>query len=168
MDLESGPQVDAHRDQDNAASSATPQPVSRESVVEGNGHARQPSLKRSLPRETAADDAEAFSEQAQTVSMNLGMLSLNSDSLQKHYIGSSSGLLFTHLIGASPSSNDSPSAVTEGPSTRPHWSPSEAAAISLNEHYKNLQLFLKQVCCHIKIDIHELDTQDTIRNVLTI
>ncbi|ETS86964.1 hypothetical protein PFICI_00792 [Pestalotiopsis fici W106-1] len=144
VDLESGPQVETSRDQDNAAGSATPQPISRGDEADRNGHARQLSLKRPLPLETDAEDAEAFSEQAHTVSMNLGMLSLNSDSLQKHYIGSSSGLLFTHLIGASPSSNDSPSAVSEGQPTRTHWSPSEAHSTSLNEHYKSLHLFLRQ------------------------
>lgn len=38
------------------------------------------------------------------MALNLGMLSLNSDSSQRHYLGSSSGVLFTNLIGASPSS----------------------------------------------------------------
>ncbi|EIT79609.1 hypothetical protein AO1008_04606 [Aspergillus oryzae 100-8] len=38
-------------------------------------------------------------EVEQPIFVELGMLSLHSDSRQKHYLGSSSGLLFTRLIG---------------------------------------------------------------------
>ena len=41
-----------------------------------------------------------LSFEARSVAMDLGMLSLHSDSRQKHYLGSSSGLLFMKLIGA--------------------------------------------------------------------
>ncbi|RFU28113.1 hypothetical protein B7463_g8221, partial [Scytalidium lignicola] len=41
-----------------------------------------------------------FSDEARSVAVNFGMLSLNSDSRQTHYLGSSSGLLFARLIGA--------------------------------------------------------------------
>lgn len=40
------------------------------------------------------------SVEARSVAIDLGMLSLHSDSRQKHYLGSSSGLLFMKLIGA--------------------------------------------------------------------
>jgi hypothetical protein len=52
---------------------------------------------------SAVDELETdrpFSDEARSVAIDLGMLSLNSDSRQKHYLGSSSGLLFTRLIGA--------------------------------------------------------------------
>ena len=42
-----------------------------------------------------------LSFEARSVATDLGMLSLHSDSRQKHYLGSSSGLLFMKLIGAS-------------------------------------------------------------------
>lgn len=156
VDLNSGPQVDVHRDpktdtpeardQENAASSTSPQTDVQGTVTDAIDQARRPSLKRPFPNDphNDAEDTEAFSEQAHTVSMNLGMLSLNSDSLQKHYIGSSSGLLFTHLIGASPSSNESPSAIAEGQPSRSNWPSSEAAPDALNDHHRTLLRFLKQ------------------------
>ena len=57
-----------------------------------------------------------FSEEARSVALDLGLLSLNSDSRQKHYLGSSSGRLFTSLIGAestksSPASTGSPTSL---------------------------------------------------------
>ncbi|KAH8889008.1 hypothetical protein GQ53DRAFT_870729 [Thozetella sp. PMI_491] len=53
------------------------------------------------------NDAVSIAEGAHSVAHDLGMLSLNSDSSQKHYMGSSSGLLFTNLIGAYPPSDRS-------------------------------------------------------------
>lgn len=42
---------------------------------------------------------QPLSVEAHSVAMDLGMISLHSDSRQKHYLGSSSGLLFMKLIG---------------------------------------------------------------------
>jgi hypothetical protein len=46
--------------------------------------------------------------------MDLGMLSLHSDSRQKHYLGSSSGLFFTNLIGADSEALSTASPVSTG------------------------------------------------------
>jgi hypothetical protein len=81
-----------------------------ESVVEASLLQEQPgqsSRKRSADAAGPSDHDSAFPERAHSVTVNLGMLSLNSDSPQKHYLGSSSGLLFANLIGASPSSTAS-------------------------------------------------------------
>ncbi|KAL6922886.1 hypothetical protein FSST1_000160 [Fusarium sambucinum] len=65
---------------------------------------------QSIPSKRSADASEqpdhdgSVPERVHSVAVNLGMLSLNSDSPERHYLGSSSGLLFTNLIGASPSS----------------------------------------------------------------
>jgi hypothetical protein len=49
---------------------------------------------------TMESDADSpLSAKARSVAIDLGMLSLQSDSRQKHYLGSSSGLLFTKLMG---------------------------------------------------------------------
>ncbi|KAF2137192.1 uncharacterized protein K452DRAFT_278809 [Aplosporella prunicola CBS 121167] len=49
-----------------------------------------------------------LAEEARSVVTDLGMLTLNSDSRQRHYLGSSSGLLFTRIIGAGPEDFSSP------------------------------------------------------------
>jgi hypothetical protein len=43
---------------------------------------------------------DAFTDEARSVALDLGLLTLNSDSRQTHYLGTSSGRLFTRLIGA--------------------------------------------------------------------
>ncbi|KIW08195.1 hypothetical protein, variant [Verruconis gallopava] len=60
-----------------------------------------PGHKRSLPRENEQESERPLSEEARSVAFDLGMLSLNSDSRQTHYLGSSSGRLFTSLVGFS-------------------------------------------------------------------
>lgn len=75
-----------------------------------------PSLASSKrPHEALANTAstESFNSEAQAVAVDLGMLTLTSDSREKHYMGSSSGLYFTHLLqqqspaaeGSSPNTN---------------------------------------------------------------
>lgn len=44
--------------------------------------------------------SDAFADEARSVALDLGLLTLNSDSRQTHYLGTSSGRLFTRLIGA--------------------------------------------------------------------
>lgn len=76
--------------------------------IETGDSASPSSPPRRQKRPAAADASNNLqTERAQSISMSLGMLSLNSDSSQKHYLGSSSGLLFADLIGASPSSETS-------------------------------------------------------------
>ncbi|KAE8146985.1 hypothetical protein BDV25DRAFT_43019 [Aspergillus avenaceus] len=58
-----------------------------------------PSAKRSYATVEASDVEQPACVEARSVAIELGMLSLHSDSRQKHYLGSSSGLLFTKLIG---------------------------------------------------------------------
>lgn len=67
-------------------------------------------LKRTAEVSNISDHDESFPEKAHSVAVDLGMLSLNADSSQNHYLGSSSGLLFANLIGASPKARDAPSA----------------------------------------------------------
>lgn len=73
------------------------------------------SLKRrqdaatSLTRESfeagdgSTEDDDPIAEKVHSLAHSLGMVSLNSDSTQRHYMGSSSGVLFTDLIRMSPS-----------------------------------------------------------------
>lgn len=75
------------------------------------------------------------------------MLSLNSDSSQKHYLGSSSGLLFTSLIATSPSTDVS---TTDASPDVPHlardqWHDGGAADHLVREHYQSLHNTLRQV-----------------------
>ncbi|RAH79712.1 hypothetical protein BO86DRAFT_449496 [Aspergillus japonicus CBS 114.51] len=57
-------------------------------------------LPASCVQQAAEKEAATPSAEARSVAMDLGMLSLHSDSRQKYYLGSSSGLFFTKLIGA--------------------------------------------------------------------
>jgi hypothetical protein len=92
-DVSDKPPVEVHKDQAEAPSQLS--------------HQRS-SLKRRAESSSQATGSDgAIFQKAYSVAKDLGMLSLNSDSSQKHYIGSSSGLLFANLIGASPSSDNS-------------------------------------------------------------
>ncbi|WZH42090.1 uncharacterized protein QYS62_003058 [Fusarium acuminatum] len=104
VDLRLGPQVEtafeaSATSQDDRASEEADIAISTSATA-----APPASRKRSAEVATQDEQDESFSERAHSVAMNLGMLSLNIDSPQKHYLGSSSGLLFTNLIGASPPS----------------------------------------------------------------
>ncbi|KAJ3959506.1 hypothetical protein N0V92_003892 [Colletotrichum tropicale] len=112
------------------------------------GSQRQ-SLKRPAEAAGSYDHDEQFPDRAHSVAMNLGMLSLNSDSSQKHYLGSSSGVLFTNLIGASPSSAGStPAALLEdvqaqGPSSE--WYDTSVPTDISKQYNRSLHIFLRQV-----------------------
>lgn len=69
-----------------------------------SSHNFRQAMKRTHEAVTHSDHEDSLPEGAHSVAVNLGMLSLNSDSSQRHYLGSSSGLLFSNLIAASPSS----------------------------------------------------------------
>ncbi|CAG7922426.1 unnamed protein product [Penicillium olsonii] len=55
--------------------------------------------KRSHSTMEDSEVGSPLSIKARSVAIDLGMLSLQSDSRQQHYLGSSSGLLFTKLVG---------------------------------------------------------------------
>ncbi|CAG8400646.1 unnamed protein product [Penicillium salamii] len=59
----------------------------------------EPVNKRSHSTMEESDVGSPLSIKARSVAIDLGMLSLQSDSRQQHYLGSSSGLLFTKLVG---------------------------------------------------------------------
>ena len=87
--------------------------MSHEPLVFEENQKRTVTNKRS--HSTMESDASLpVSVNARSVAIDLGMLSLQSDSRQKHYLGSSSGLLFTKLMGLD--NESSPAQST--PSTR--------------------------------------------------
>lgn len=91
------------------------------------------------------NDAASIAEGAHSVAHDLGMLSLNSDSSQKHYMGSSSGLLFTNLIGAYPSkerSRPSVEGLSEGSTQASEMVIPHGTA--LRESYQELNLILRK------------------------
>ncbi|KAF2011517.1 hypothetical protein BU24DRAFT_282921 [Aaosphaeria arxii CBS 175.79] len=59
-----------------------------------------PPTKRTFSSTIEPPPAEdTFADEARSVALDLGLLTLNSDSRQTHYLGTSSGRLFTSLIG---------------------------------------------------------------------
>lgn len=105
------------------------------------------SLKRSAEVSTQDEQDEPFRERAHNVAMNLGMLSLNIDSPQKHYLGSSSGLLFTNLIGASPPSTGStPQEVrAQTQASDLDWYDDALSQELTKNHHRELYKLLKEV-----------------------
>lgn len=77
--------------------------------------------------------------------MNLGLVSLNSDSSQKAYLGSSSGRLFADLVGASPPSDPS-STVGTNAGEEPASDLLLDRQFSLQSRYRSLHYVLRQVC----------------------
>ncbi|KAF5252849.1 hypothetical protein FANTH_2173 [Fusarium anthophilum] len=144
-DLRSGPQVDPSsdptapaqderipEDADISISSVPPvSTISRKRSAEASGH---------------SDQDESFPERAHSVAVNLGMLSLNIDSPQKHYLGSSSGLLFTNLIGASPPSVESTPQGLQGDkyAGQLEWSDDAVAQDQNRKYHQELYSLLKQ------------------------
>ncbi|KAI9151241.1 Tricarboxylate transporter ALT9 [Paramyrothecium foliicola] len=72
-------------------------------------------VKRPFAVATEESTQECFPDEARSVALDLGLLTLNSDSRQTHYLGTSSGRLFTSLIGAG--SPESPSQARDGRSS---------------------------------------------------
>ncbi|CAI7657060.1 unnamed protein product [Penicillium manginii] len=106
FDLLQGPQVNADFVERLNTSSDGPSVAPRASATQRD--TSEPSLQESLEesvtnkRSYSAMDSDAdspLSAKARSVAIDLGMLSLQSDSRQKHYLGSSSGLLFAKLMG---------------------------------------------------------------------
>jgi hypothetical protein len=146
VDLRSGPQVDPSSDP-----TAPSQDKRIPEDVDGSISSIPPvptvSRKRSAEASGQSDQDESFPERAHSVAVNLGMLSLNIDSPQKHYLGSSSGLLFTNLIGASPPSVES---TPQGPPGDRYagdleWSDDAVAQNQNKKYHRELYSILKQV-----------------------
>lgn len=64
--------------------------------------------KRSHASITEDDNNQDFNTEARSVALDLGRLSLNADSREKHYLGSSSGLIFSYLIGTPQNTSNEP------------------------------------------------------------
>ncbi|KAL2807780.1 hypothetical protein BJX63DRAFT_60528 [Aspergillus granulosus] len=91
FDLTQGPQIKSLTVSDNLA-----QGTREQSTAPSRKRAHSVMHRTDLDR--IPDPAPTV--EARSIAMDLGMLSLHSDSRQKHYLGSSSGLFFTNLIGA--------------------------------------------------------------------
>lgn len=80
--------------------------------------------------------------EASSVANAFGMLSLHSDSRQQHYMGSSSGLLFTKLIGVDRDTQvSSPSSNSETSKYGRH-----STSQALKQGYRSLYQSLTRVC----------------------
>lgn len=106
---------------------------------------RRQSLKRPTEVAGSPNSTEPFSEKAHSVAMNLGLVSLNSDSSQKAYLGSSSGRLFADLVGASPSSDPSSTVATHNTVDEPANDLLVDRQFSLQSRYRSLHYVLRQV-----------------------
>lgn len=146
VDLRSGPQVDASAD---PTAPSQDERIPEDADVSTSSIPPVPTVsrKRSAEASGQSDQDESFPERAHSVAVNLGMLSLNIDSPQKHYLGSSSGLLFTNLIGASPPSVES---TPQGPQGDKYageleWSDDAVAQDQNRKYHRELYNLLKQV-----------------------
>lgn len=105
VDLSTGPQVEF----DGADVVAQPETSNRAGVATAQDQAssRSPGTNKRSHASIAQDDGQQFfNSEARSVALDLGRLSLNADSREKHYLGSSSGLIFSYLIGTPPSTAD--------------------------------------------------------------
>ncbi|KAI1357381.1 hypothetical protein F5Y08DRAFT_168382 [Xylaria arbuscula] len=149
VDLDAGPQIDAPsvnpslvaqgapsiETAENSTVVATPS-TSHGTVV--SPEAQSGALKRPIDVVSPRDHQdEPMSARAHSVAVDLGRLTLNSDSTQRHYLGSSSGLLFASLIGASPSRTYSaPSSDVQ---------PDDQLSRDIpGEHYRSMFILLKR------------------------
>jgi hypothetical protein len=147
VDLRLGPQVEtafeaSATSQDDRASEEADIAISTSATA-----APPASRKRSAEVATQDEQDESFSERAHSVAMNLGMLSLNIDSPQKHYLGSSSGLLFTNLIGASPPSTGTTpqEARAQTQASDLDWHDDVLSQELTKKHHRELYRLLKEV-----------------------
>lgn len=155
FDLTAGPQIDASAPagdsqhvsvtNNNATDQQSQRQTDRQLDTVDSGIQRS-SRKRVVDEIDESDQDDSITEGAQSVATNLGMLSLNSDSSQRHYIGSSSGLLFTALIGASPRSEKSMTNTAQ--SSDPSMTIQQVTFQSqdaIRKRYYSLHLLLRQV-----------------------
>jgi hypothetical protein len=112
VNLDDGPKVDLRLQQD-----ANP-PATLETRLR-EAEDRVSPLKRTLDvtQKQVQPHEQPFNTEARSVALDLGMLSLGSDSRQLHYLGTSSGRLFTSLIGLG-----SLETTTQGPLSNTHSS----------------------------------------------
>ncbi|KAH7069783.1 fungal-specific transcription factor domain-containing protein [Paraphoma chrysanthemicola] len=100
FDLKYGPPVDfAFLDNAGAGSS----PMACDGNFSSESHvpdSASNTTKRTYSSVSEPTSQEGFADEARSVALDLGLLTLNSDSRQTHYLGTSSGRLFTSLIGA--------------------------------------------------------------------
>lgn len=116
FDLTQGPQLDGSTSDGShdisiveAVHQYTP-----EQTIEPSSSRKRPHTALETSSSHAVSDPAPAAE-ARSVAVDLGMLSLHSDSRQTHYLGSSSGLFFTNLIGAHSDSLASPASTSTGP-----------------------------------------------------
>ncbi|KAL4916136.1 hypothetical protein BDW62DRAFT_186848 [Aspergillus aurantiobrunneus] len=114
FDLAQGPLLDSQASDGSHAVDALPQDTPEQTVEPPSARKRPYAALQASDSNPASDPAPAA--EARTVAADLGMLSLHSDSRQKHYLGSSSGLFFTNLIGAHSEALASPASTLTGPS----------------------------------------------------
>lgn len=94
VNLDDGPKVDVGlRKVANPSTTLETKPVEGEDTESLSKRTFDLTQEQSLPQQ------QSFSTEARSVALDLGLLSLGSDSRQLHYLGSSSGRLFTSLIG---------------------------------------------------------------------
>jgi hypothetical protein len=94
VNLEDGPKIDL-RFQEAANAPTTLETRSGEPEAT----ASPPKRTFDATQEDAQPQEQPFATEARSVALDLGLLSLSSDSRQLHYLGTSSGRLFTSLIG---------------------------------------------------------------------
>lgn len=98
VNMDEGPKVDFRYQE-----AATPPSVPETRMVEPEDTASPPKRTFAATQEQVSPQDQPFATEARSVTLDLGLLSLSSDSRQLHYLGTSSGRLFTSLIGlASP------------------------------------------------------------------
>lgn len=97
VNLDDGPRVDLHVHQAVDAPA-----VFENKSIEPEDTSSPPKRSYSALQEQAQPQEQHFATEARSVALDLGLLSLSSDSRQLHYLGTSSGRLFTSLIGLGP------------------------------------------------------------------
>ena len=149
FDISGGPRVDFQFLEDYEQVSSLHQPDQRfrtssdtSLAIEARGrrseNAAEPessTTKRPLPADHEQNSERPFTEEARSVAFDLGMLSLNSDSRQTHYLGSSSGRLFTSLVGVPSTSS------TGSPRDKSTTSPATGGTISRPGPYASARQF---------------------------
>ncbi|KDN67521.1 hypothetical protein CSUB01_09266 [Colletotrichum sublineola] len=107
-------------------------------------------IKRSAEAAGPYHHDEQFPDRAPSVAMNLELLSLSSDTNRKYHPGSSSGALFTNLIGVSPSSAGSTTSAllddvqAQGPSSGWHDNSASVPDNVSQQYSRSLHVFLRQ------------------------
>ncbi|KAJ5714847.1 uncharacterized protein N7483_012028 [Penicillium malachiteum] len=104
FDLSRGPNVDLHflentTNQSSEAGRAYETPAEPQVEVLDKAFPAESTANKRSHSSMESGSTSPISAKVRSVAIDLGMLSLQSDSRQRHYLGSSSGLLFTKLLG---------------------------------------------------------------------